>query len=268
MATNLLDTFKGHFLEYCSLSGIKEEKASYIFGCFEKLDVFNQCIDGDSPLIVPGLNNKDNEMLNLYFWNYIIDLQLTQMLAIEENGVRMRFDDYVDNQLAIFLKLKKKDICNFVHTRKRVNCKMIYPAGFAAVKPELCERVWNLGRKDLAEQTVLMLNRPYLKKINRMSKPIAYVMCFIYLRASNSITTSYIDGSNNITLCTPECEKHGYTDVIEHEGVHMLCAHIKRTPNSVEARRVFEQIARDYKTKGFYTPLKNELLKSALRKEQ
>lgn len=263
MAANLevKKKFLEDFQEYCSLKGISKVSAKRMIDAYSELPIFGELIDASRPLSVPSLKDSENRILNNYYWNYIIDIQCFERLKVYKLGISL--GEYVNQLLSkIISKIDdEKEVYKITHTIKGVDDPMLKGARIANARCELCNILWNMGYKDIIKVMIYEFNRWLLKKITRMSRPIAYILCKCSIRVSEDIASSFIRNGGVVFLKPSECEEYGYDTVLEHEGVHLLCGHVSRGIIDTCRRNAFERITREYPNTGFKYILLNEELK-------
>lgn len=263
MAANLeiKKKFLKDFQEYCSLKGISKISAKRMMDAYNELPIFGELIDASKPLSVPSLKDSENRILNNYYWNYIIDIQCFERLKVYKLGISL--GEYVNQLLSkIISKIDdKKEVYKITHTIKGIDDSMLKGVRIANARCELCNILWNMGYKDIIKEMMSKCNQWLLKKITRMSRPIAYILCKCIIKVSENIASSFIRNGGEVILKPSECEEYGYDAVLEHEGVHFLCGHISRGIIDACRRNAFERITREYPNTGFKYILLNEELK-------
>lgn len=261
MAANLKKKFLEDFEEYCSLKKISKVSMNRMIAAYKELPLFEEPIDASKPLSAPSLVSNEVDILNNYYWNYIIDIQCFERLKVYKLGISL--GEYVNQLLSkIISKIDDgMEVYKIVHMIKGVDDSMLKGARIANARCELCNILWNMGYKDIINVMIYKFNQWALKKITRMSRPIAYILCKCSIRVSEDIASSFIRNGGVVFLKPSECEEYGYDTVLEHEGVHLLCGHISRGIIDICRRNAFERIAREYPNTGFKYILLNEELK-------
>ena len=261
MAANLKKKFLEDFEEYCSLKKISKVSMNRMIAAYKELPLFEEPIDASKPLSVPSLASNEADILNNYYWNYIIDIQCVERLKVYKRGISL--GKYLEQLVSkIISKIDNaSEVYRISHSCSGIDDPMLKGARFVNARSELCHILWNMGYKEAIATIIFSLNRWLLNKIQRMSRPIAYVLCSCCITVSEQIASSFINSHGRIILKPSECEKFGYDNVLEHEGVHLLCGHLHRGIITVCRRNAFERIAREYPKTGFKYILLNEELK-------